>query len=84
VQAKPIPKGQEKQMKTSKDNFLMSAVVVAILSITAVGAFDGATESGLGAAAKIDHTFGPQAAVRPASGDVPSVVVRAPRLSRIG
>jgi hypothetical protein len=69
-------------MKTSKDNLLMSTLVAAMVTLTATGAIDALT--GAGEPATIAAPAVPQAAVRPTTTDVPSVVVTAPRITRIG
>ncbi|MBL8514666.1 MAG: hypothetical protein JNJ55_11805 [Betaproteobacteria bacterium] len=69
-------------MKTSKDNLLMSTLVAAMVTLTATGAIESLmTPQDFAAAAA---PAGPQAAVRPTTTDVPSVVVVAPRVTRVG
>ncbi len=68
-------------MKTSKDNLLMSTLVAAMVTFASAGAIDSAIGT-----TEPDSTLAPagaQAAVRPTTTDVPSVVVVAPRNTRI-
>ncbi|MBL8519330.1 MAG: hypothetical protein JNK75_01545 [Betaproteobacteria bacterium] len=65
-------------MKTSKDNLLMTTLIAAMVTFAAAGAIETTS------AVPADISAGPLAAVRPASTDVPAVVVTAPRVTRIG
>lgn len=64
-----------------KDTILMSTVLATALTVLTLGSAASLVEAGHPFEA-VSNAVGQQAAVRPASQDVPSVVVSAPRAVR--
>lgn len=85
VNSKPATnhrKTQEQTMNaTRKDTVLMSAVLATVLTVLTLGSATTLVEAGHPFDA-VSNAVGQQAAVRPASQDMPSVVVAAPRAVR--
>ncbi len=69
-------------MKTSKDTLLMSTLVASMITLATAGAIGMVLDSA--DAGAVASAAGVQAAVRPATTEVPSVVVARPSATRQG